>query len=82
LYLSSISIPSKILGKIIMNWATQNECRLILSGAGISSQKQNTQNGNDTPVIQNERRVYAATNTYFAAKIAKENDFIPLKADG
>lgn len=63
-----------------MNWAIQNECKLIVSGAGISSHKQNTLNGNDTPVIQREQRVYAATSTYSATEIAKEKDFVPLKS--
>jgi uncharacterized protein len=68
------------LGKIILNWAIQNECKMIVSGAGILSHEQDPRNAKDTSVIPNEHRVYAATSTHSAAKIAKENDFVPLKS--
>jgi predicted ATP-grasp superfamily ATP-dependent carboligase len=58
----------------------QNECKIIVSGAGILSHEQDARNAKDTSVIPNEHRVYAATSTHSAAKIVKENDFVPLKS--
>ena len=68
------------LGKIILNWAIQNECKMKVSRAGILSHEQDARNAKDTSVIPNEHRVYAATSTHSATKIAKENDFVPLKS--
>jgi len=68
------------LGKIILNWAVQNECKMIISGSGILSRKQDAGKNKDTSVIPDEQPVYAVASTPSAAKTAKENSFVQLKS--
>lgn len=83
-FISEFNIESPIqhaVGKTILNWAVENECKMVISAAGISGQKQNaSKNIKDVSVIPGEQQVYAATSSNSAAKIAKENGFVLLKS--
>jgi uncharacterized protein len=65
------------MGKKILEWAMQNECKLIVSAAGILGPKQNS--GENASTIS-EQSIFAVTSTPSAAKIAKANNFIQLQS--
>jgi uncharacterized protein len=67
------------LARIILNWSVQNECKMIVSAAGILNSKQDKSKNNDAPVIPDEQQVFALSNTKSAAQVLKENDFIQLR---
>ena len=80
-FISEFNIDPRMqstMGKKILEWAMQNECRLIVSAAGILGPNQGK--GDNASVIPDEQRIFAVTSTPSAAKIAKENNFIQLQS--
>jgi len=79
-FISEFNIDPRMqstMGKKILEWAMQNECKLIVSAAGILGPRQN--NGENTSTIS-EQNIFAVTSTPSAAKIAKANNFIQLQS--
>lgn len=79
-FISEFNIDPRMqstMGKKILGWAMQNECKLIVSAAGILGPKQNS--GENTSTIS-EQNIFAVTSTPSAANIAKANNFIQLQS--
>lgn len=79
-FISEFNIDPRMqstMGKKILEWAMQNECKLIVSAAGILGPKQNS--GENTSTIS-EQNIFAVTSTPSAANIAKANNFIQLQS--
>jgi uncharacterized protein len=80
-FISEFNIDPRMqstMGKKILEWAIQNECRLIVSAAGILGPKQDV--GENPSGIPDEQRIFAVTSTPSAAKTAKGNNFIQLQS--
>ena len=79
-FISEFNIDPRMqstMGKKILEWAMQNECKLIVSAAGILGPRQNNgENASTNP----EQSIFAVTSTPSAAKIAKANNFIQLQS--
>lgn len=79
-FISEFNIDPRMqstIGKKILEWTMQNECKLIVSAAGILGPKQNS--GENTSTIS-EQNIFAVTSTPSAANIAKANNFIQLQS--
>jgi uncharacterized protein len=79
-FISEFNIDPRMqstMGKKILEWTMQNECKLIVSAAGILGPKQNS--GENTSTIS-EQNIFAVTSTPSAANIAKANNFIQLQS--
>lgn len=79
-FISEFNIDPRMqstMGKKILEWTMQNECKLIVSAAGILGPKQNS--GENTSTIS-EQNIFAVTSTASAANIAKANNFIQLQS--
>jgi uncharacterized protein len=79
-FISEFNIDPRMqstMGKKILEWAMQNECKLIVSAAGILGPRQN--NGENAST-NSEQSIFAVTSTPSAAKIAKANNFIQLQS--
>lgn len=66
------------LARTILNWAQENECKMIISAVGIAAEAPTK--GSDDSVIPVQQPVIAVTSTQSAAEIAKENGFIQLRS--
>jgi len=80
-FISEFNIDPRMqrtMGKIILDWAIHNECKMIISAAGILSTKQDK--AKNASVIPDEQVIFAVASTPSAARIAKENNFIPLQS--
>ncbi len=79
-FISEFNIDPRMqstMGKKILEWAMQNECKLIISAAGILGPKQNS--GENASTIS-EQSIFAVTSSPSAARIAKANNFIQLQS--
>ncbi len=70
----------RMIAEMILNWALQNECRMIVSSSGIvmDSEEGDGKQGLSEQGMQSQ--VMAITSTSSAAKIAEENGFIRFKS--
>jgi uncharacterized protein len=77
----------RMMAEMILKWALQNECRMIVSSSGIVM---DTEEGNGKQFLSEQDRnneegmqsqVMAITSTSSAANIAEENGFISFKND-
>jgi uncharacterized protein len=75
----------RMMAEMILKWALQNECRMIVSSSGIVM---DSEEGNGKQFLSEQDRnneegmqsqVMAITSTSSAAKIAEENGFIRFK---
>jgi uncharacterized protein len=75
----------KVIAEMILKWALQNECRMIVSSSGIviDSEEGNGKQGLSEQDRNNEQgmrsQLMAITSTSSAAKIAEANGFIRFK---
>jgi uncharacterized protein len=80
-FISEFNIDPRIqstMGKVILNWALQNKCKMIISAAGVLSKKQDMES--DASVNPDEQPIFAVASTPSATKIVKQNNFIELKS--
>ncbi len=70
----------RMIAEMILKWALQNECRMIVSSSGIvmDSEEGDGKQGLSEQGMQSQ--VMAITSTSSAAKIAEENGFIRFKS--
>jgi uncharacterized protein len=68
------------MARTILNWALENECKLIISAAGIVGDQPKITGANDAAIIPDEQPVFAVANTTAAGKIIRENGFIELRS--
>ena len=69
------------LGKVILNWAVKNKCKMVVSAAGISSGHEQREGRNkDITLSTDDQQIYAAASTKSAATTAKQNGFVVLKS--
>ncbi len=68
------------LARTILKWALQNECKMIVSAAGIVNNESEVGKSNDAPSGLEQQAILAVGSTPSTAKIIKENGFIPLRS--
>ena len=82
-FISEFNIPPPMqsaLGRTILDWALQNECKMIISAAGIVNNENASSKSNNAPVSPDEQPVLAVASIPSMAKIVKENGFIQLRS--
>ncbi len=87
-FLSEVNMGAsmeRMIAEMILKWALQNECRMIVSSSGIvmDSEEDDSKQGLSEQDRNNEQgvesQVMAITSTNSAAKIVEENGFIRFK---
>lgn len=73
----------KSIAELIIDWATKNQCKMVISAAGLPND--NAGGEKEKLVIRGNpgeepSEIYALTSTKGASKLAKQQGFLPLRS--
>jgi uncharacterized protein len=65
------------LARTILNWALENECKMIISASGLVTSESPEVNGHG---VADEQSIFAVASTPSSLEIIKDHGFVPFRA--